>query len=40
MSEAKPIKIPGPDHPIFVERNTGRIVVSIAGRVIAEPTRR
>jgi uncharacterized protein (DUF427 family) len=36
MSEAKPIKIPGPDHPISVERKTGRIVVSVAGRVIAD----
>jgi uncharacterized protein (DUF427 family) len=36
MSEAKSIKIPGPDHPISVERNTGRVVVSVAGRVIAD----
>ena len=36
MSEAKPIKIPGPDHPISVERNTGRVVVSVAGRAIAD----
>ena len=36
MSEAKPIKIPGPDHPISIERNTGHIVVSVAGRVIAD----
>jgi uncharacterized protein (DUF427 family) len=36
MSEAKSIKIPGPDHPISVERNTGHVVVSVAGRVIAD----
>jgi uncharacterized protein (DUF427 family) len=33
---AKPIKIPGPDHSISIERNPGRIVVSVAGRVIAD----
>lgn len=32
----KPIKIPGPDHPITIERNPNRIVVSVAGRVIAD----
>ncbi len=32
----KPIKIPGPDHPITVERNPARVVVSVAGRVIAD----
>jgi uncharacterized protein (DUF427 family) len=32
----KQIKIPGPDHPISIERNPVRIVVSVAGRVIAE----
>jgi len=36
MSEAKSIKIPSPDHPISVERNTGHVVVSVAGRVIAD----
>jgi uncharacterized protein (DUF427 family) len=33
---ARPIKIPGPDHPITIERNAGRVVVSVAGRVIAD----
>jgi uncharacterized protein (DUF427 family) len=33
---AKPIKIPGPDHPISVERNPSRVVVSVAGSVIAD----
>ena len=33
---SKPIKIPGPDHPITIERNPVRIVVSVAGRVVAD----
>lgn len=33
---ARPIKIPGPDHPITIERNAGRVVVSVAGRIIAD----
>ena len=32
----KPIKIPGPDHPITIERNPARIVVSVARRVVAD----
>ena len=36
QAEAKPIKIPGPDHPISVERNAGRVIVSVAGHVIAD----
>jgi uncharacterized protein (DUF427 family) len=32
----KQIKIPGPDHPISIERNPARVVVSVAGRVIAD----
>ena len=34
--QAKPIKIPGPDHPISIQRDTERVIVSVAGRVIAE----
>ncbi len=34
--QAKPIKIPGPDHPISVERNPSRVIVSVAGCVIAD----
>jgi hypothetical protein len=26
----KPVKIPEPDHPITVEKNTGRVVVKVA----------
>ena len=33
---AKPIKIPGPDHPITVEPNPARVIVSVAGRVVAD----
>jgi uncharacterized protein (DUF427 family) len=32
----KTIKIPGPDHPITIERNAGRVVVTVAGKVIAD----
>jgi uncharacterized protein (DUF427 family) len=32
---AKPIKVPGLDHPITIERNPNPVVVSVAGRVIA-----
>jgi uncharacterized protein (DUF427 family) len=29
-------KLPGPDHPITIERNPRRVVVTIAGRVVAD----
>src|SRR5512134_698494 len=32
----KPTKIPGPDHPITITRNPARVVVSVAGRVVAD----
>jgi uncharacterized protein (DUF427 family) len=32
----RPIKIPGPDHPITIEPNPSRVVVTLAGRVIAD----
>jgi uncharacterized protein (DUF427 family) len=35
MSE-RPIRQPGPDHPITIERNPARIVVSVAGRTVAD----
>lgn len=35
---AKPMRAPGPDHPITIERNKKRVVVSVAGRVIADTT--
>ena len=35
----KQVKLPGPDHPISIERNLDRVVVSAAGRVIADTRR-
>ena len=32
----KLIKLPGPDHPISIERNPARVVVSVAGRVVSD----
>ena len=32
----KPMKIPGPDHPISIEANLSRVVVTVGGRVIAD----
>ena len=34
--EIRPIKVPGPDHPITIEANPARVVVTIAGRVVAD----
>jgi len=35
-SNLRTIKIPGPDHPIAIQRNPARVVVTVAGRVIAD----
>jgi uncharacterized protein (DUF427 family) len=35
MKEKK-VKLPGPDHPISIQRNAARVVVSIAGGVVAD----
>ncbi|MDK1377326.1 MULTISPECIES: DUF427 domain-containing protein [unclassified Sinorhizobium] len=32
----KPIKIPGPDHPITIDHNPARVVVKLDGRVVAD----
>jgi uncharacterized protein (DUF427 family) len=32
----KQMKVPGPDHPITIQRNPSRVIVSVAGRVIAD----
>jgi uncharacterized protein (DUF427 family) len=32
----KPMKIPGPDHPISIDANPSRIVVTVGGKVIAD----
>jgi uncharacterized protein (DUF427 family) len=36
---SKPIKVPGPDHPITVSQFDGRVVVRAGGKVIAETSR-
>ena len=33
---AKPIKLPSAEHPITVEANPKRVIVTVAGRVIAD----
>ena len=33
---ARAIRIPGPDHPITIERNPKRVVVSAGGRIVAD----
>ena len=33
---AKPIKLPNPDHPITIAPNKARVVVTVAGRVVAD----
>jgi uncharacterized protein (DUF427 family) len=32
----KQVKLPDPDHPISIQRNPARVVVSVAGRVVAD----
>jgi uncharacterized protein (DUF427 family) len=32
----KQVKLPDPDHPISIQRNPARVVVSVAGHVIAD----
>jgi uncharacterized protein (DUF427 family) len=32
----KPKRVPGPDHPITIERNPAHVTVSVGGRVIAD----
>jgi uncharacterized protein (DUF427 family) len=32
----KPMRIPGPDHPISIEANSFRVVVTVRGKVIAD----
>ena len=36
VAVAKTVKIPGPDHPITIEKNLNRVVVTFGGRVIAD----
>jgi uncharacterized protein (DUF427 family) len=37
-AKPKTVKIPGPDHPITIERNAKRVTVTLAGRVVADTT--
>jgi uncharacterized protein (DUF427 family) len=30
------IKVPGPDHPITIEKNPNRVVVTLGGQVLAD----
>jgi uncharacterized protein (DUF427 family) len=32
----RPIKVPGPDHPITIEANPSRVVVKVGGKIIAD----
>lgn len=34
----KPVRIPGPDHPITITPTQGRVVVKVAGHVVADST--
>ena len=38
LKEAKPktFKVPGPEHPITIARNANRVVVKVAGRIVAD----
>ncbi len=36
QTSARTVKIPGPDHPITLERNPRRVVVTAGGRVVAD----
>src|SRR5512140_3498782 len=35
----KPVRVPGPDHPSTIEPNPARVVVTVAGRVVADSVR-
>jgi uncharacterized protein (DUF427 family) len=32
----KPVRIPGPDHPITITPNASRVIVSVGGKVVAD----
>jgi uncharacterized protein (DUF427 family) len=36
QADNRPVKTPGPDHPITIERHAKRVVVKVAGKVIAD----
>ena len=35
-AKTKTAKMPGADHPISIERNANRVVVTVAGRIVAD----
>ena len=35
-TDGKPIKVPGPGHPIDITPNPNRVVVTVAGRIVAD----
>jgi uncharacterized protein (DUF427 family) len=35
-TQAKPVRVPGPDHPITIEPNLARVIVTVGGRVVAD----
>jgi uncharacterized protein (DUF427 family) len=39
VAQGSPIKQPGPDHPITIEPNPARVVVSVAGEAVADTGR-
>jgi uncharacterized protein (DUF427 family) len=34
-----PVKVPGADHPIMIEANPSRVIVEVAGRIVADSVR-
>ncbi|VWC06837.1 DUF427 domain-containing protein [Burkholderia lata] len=38
-TSSRPVKSPGPDHPITVEPHPRRVVVKVAGKVVADTRR-
>ena len=36
MKDTKAMKIPGPDHPITIERNPARVIVKLGGKIVAD----
>ncbi len=39
VTTERPVKQPGPDHPITIEPNPARVIVRAGGRVVADTTR-
>ena len=36
-ASGKPVRIPGPDHPITIKPNPGRVIVSVGGMSVMSP---